>query len=235
VMLRVERGRVEGSPTSEPIPAIPNQQVRGLVPALAWMLGLLVLVGLGVGIFVGVDGTSPGKPGSTLNGQTSKTSKPSATSTSDARSASTCEPSQLHLASDRSGWHANYGAAGQFTEAFTFSNVSQTTCDLDGWPVLQAMVDGIPQPTRTTMVWQNARPSRVTLGPRATASFDIYGEDWDPVGQGRACGQTTSGFLVTPPNDIGRMVVAAAEPDCGSLFLVAPVIPGSVDLMPWSG
>ena len=43
-------------------PFTPTTRVKGLVPALAWMLGLLVLGALGLGIFVGVSGTASTKP-----------------------------------------------------------------------------------------------------------------------------------------------------------------------------
>jgi hypothetical protein len=144
---------------------------------------------------------------------------------------STCEASQLRLTSDLAGWHANYAASGQFTEPFTFTNVSQTTCDLAGWPGIQALVNGTPQATQATRVLNQPRSARVTLAPSATASFDIYGEDWNAP-HGVACSQTTSGFLVIPPNDKNHIAVLAVEPDCG-LFLVAQLVPGSVDLMPW--
>ncbi len=62
VMASVEHSRVEASPTSDPTPVVQKRRVTSLAPALAWMLGILVLAAMGVGIFVGVKGTSPGKP-----------------------------------------------------------------------------------------------------------------------------------------------------------------------------
>ena len=62
VMATVEHGRVEGSLALEPAPVMSRRRFRGLAPALVWMLGLLVLVATGVGVFVGVNGTSPSKP-----------------------------------------------------------------------------------------------------------------------------------------------------------------------------
>jgi hypothetical protein len=62
VMASVEVSRVEGPRQSEPIPVTPRRRVTGLAPALAWMLGILVLAAMGVGIFVGVNGTSASKP-----------------------------------------------------------------------------------------------------------------------------------------------------------------------------
>lgn len=141
------------------------------------------------------------------------------------------------LASDPAGWNAGEAGLGQFTETFTFTNTSHMTCELGGWPGLQAMVDGIAQPTTAPRVRQNSPSapawSPVTLAPGATAAFDVYGQDFDAASN-RACGQTTSGFLVIPPGGTTQMIVTAAEPDCSSTFYVAPVIAGSVDRLAWS-
>ena len=64
VMASIEHSRVEGSRTTDPTPVTARRRVTGLAPALAWMLGILVLAAMGVGIFVGVNGTSAGKPAS---------------------------------------------------------------------------------------------------------------------------------------------------------------------------
>lgn len=159
-----------------------------------------------------------------------------ATSPSVTASAQTCTLSQLSLISDRGGWHANYAAAGQFTETLTFTNVSRSACQLSGWPRVQTVVNGALQPTPMTLVYQNAPSSKasspVHLAPGKTASFDIYGGDWNPV-QNKACPQTTTGLLVSPPGDSTSLAVALEEPDCGG-FYVAPLIAGSSDRESWS-
>jgi hypothetical protein len=87
--------------------------------------------------------------------------------------------------SDRGGWHAKHAAAGEFRGTLTFTNVSQSACQLSGWPRLQAVVSGVIESTLTTLVRQNAPASNpstpVRLAPRKTASFNIYGADWDAV------------------------------------------------------
>jgi hypothetical protein len=144
-----------------------------------------------------------------------------------AASAPRCSLSQLRLISDRGGWHANYAASGQFTETLTFTNV---------WPRVQAVVNGALQPTPMTLVRQNAPPSKssslVRLAPGKTASFNIYGGDWNPV-QNKACPQTITGLLVSPPGDSASLAVAIEEPDCGG-FYVSPLIAGSSDRESWS-
>jgi len=153
-----------------------------------------------------------------------------------AASAPRCTSSQLSLISDRGGWHANYAAMGQFRETLTFSNVSRNACQLSGWPRVQAVVNGAVQPTPMTLVRQSGPSSKasspVRLAPGKTASFDIYGGDWNPV-QNKACPQTTTGLLVSPPGDSTSLAVAVEEPDCGG-FYVAPLIAGSSDRESWS-
>ena len=147
-----------------------------------------------------------------------------------------CTSSQLSLKSDHGGWHANDAAAGQFTETLTFTNVSRSTCQLSGWPRVQTVINGALQPTPMTLVRQNAPSSKasspVRLAPGKTASFDIYGGDWNPV-QNKACPQTMTGLMVTPPADSASLAVAVEEPDCGG-FYVSPLIAGSSDRESWS-
>jgi len=153
-----------------------------------------------------------------------------------AKALPTCQPSQLHLVSDPAGWHANQAAGGQFSETFTFTNISSRDCGLGGWPGLQAVVAGVPRSSSAIRVRQGG-PSgppwvAVTLVPGAAASFDIYGQDFDAAAS-KPCPAVTSGFVVVPPDDTAQMFVAAPEPDCGS-FYVAPVIAGNVDRSAWS-
>src|SRR6202043_1645968 len=90
--------------------------------------------------------------------------------------------------------------------------------------------------TPTQRVRQNA-PSQppwttVVLTPEQTASFNVYGGDFDAV-HNRPCPMMTTGVSVIPPGDRSALLVRVAVPDCGS-FLVAPVIAGSTDRDAWS-
>lgn len=147
-----------------------------------------------------------------------------------------CDSSQLRVNSDRGGWHANYAAAGEFRETVTFTNVSQSACQLSGWPRLQAVVNGVVESTPMTLVRQNAPPSKpsspVRLAPRTTASFNIYGADWDAV-RNKACPKSTTGLLVSPPGASTSIFVTVDEPECGG-FDISPVISGSTDRQSWS-
>ena len=184
---------------------------------------ILVVAALVASLIVAVVGTS--KPKAPV-GSGDKHPKVSAFITSP------CTSSQLRVTSDRGGWHANEAAAGQFTETLSFTNVANRTCQFKGWPRVIAVVNGVSETTTMTKVFQNKRPSLVRLAPRRTASFDIYGGDWDPI-HNKACPQSTNGLLVSPPGDSKSVYVEVEEPMCGG-FLVAPVIAGSSDRQSWS-
>lgn len=143
-----------------------------------------------------------------------------------------CTSSQLRVTSDRGGWHADYAAAGQFSETLSFTNVANSACQLKGWPRVHAVVNGVTESTPMTKVLQNASPKLVSLSPRKTASFDIYGGDWDPI-HNKACPQTTNGLMVSPPGNSKSVFVAVEEPFCGG-FDISPVITGRSDHQSWS-
>ena len=144
----------------------------------------------------------------------------------------TCQTDQLRLATTAVGY-----ASGQFTRTLVFENISNTTCELAGWPGVQSVVAGRPQPTTAIRVRQNSPPdpawTSVAVPPGQMASFDIYGEDFDAAAN-QPCAQTTSGFLVIPPNDTQQMAVAVTQQDCGNRFYVAPVVAGGTDNLSWS-
>ena len=142
-----------------------------------------------------------------------------------------CRVSQLQLTSDPGGWHGNYSASNMFREPFTFTNISKVACELSGWPGLEATIAGYPEQTEATRVQRTCEPilrgRQSGLAPGGTATFDVYGEDWDAV-HDRTCPET-SGFLVIPPNDLTQLSVTAEVPDCPPQFDVSPVIAGSID------
>ena len=144
----------------------------------------------------------------------------------------TCQTDQLRLAATAVG-----EASGQFTRTFVFENTSDTTCQLAGWPGVQAVVEGQPQATTAARVRQNAPPdppwTPVVISPRQLASFNIFGEDFDAANN-EPCAQTTSSFLIIPPNDTQQMSVTVTQQDCGNRFEVAPVIAGGTDNLAWS-
>ena len=146
-----------------------------------------------------------------------------------------CQIPQLALISDPAGWHGNESASNQFRDTLTFTNVSSTSCELSGWPHVQAVIGGIAQPTLNQRVRQSAPPapasSPIALNPRSTASFNVYGEDFDVVNQ-RTCPET-SDLIVAPPSGLGELTVVAELPDCRNSYYVSPLIPGSIDKLAW--
>jgi photosystem II stability/assembly factor-like uncharacterized protein len=141
-----------------------------------------------------------------------------------------CQVPQLALTAGSFG-----EASGEFIQTLTFTNVSSVTCQLGGWPGFQvADAAGHLVPTQTQRVRQGLSPplwTRVVLIPRQTASFDIFGADFDSVHQ-HVC-PMTSGASITPPDTTATLSVPIHIPDCGR-FQVAPVISGSSDRDSWS-
>jgi hypothetical protein len=171
---------------------------------------------------------------STSTSTSTSPSTPMTTSTSTTighTNEAACDPSQLALNG------TNFGeAGGQFIQTFTFTNVSRESCHLGGWPGFQvADTAGHLVPTPTQRVRQGASPqplwTRVVLAPHQTASFDLYGDDFDRV-HDRACPMTSSVSII-PPDATAPLSALIHVPDCGT-FLVAPVIVGSTDRDSWS-
>jgi hypothetical protein len=142
-----------------------------------------------------------------------------------------CASSQLRVASDRAGWHADFAAAGQFIETFTFTNVANNACQFKGWPRVRAVVNGVTESGQITQVLQDGNPALVRLAPRQSASFDIFGGDWDPI-QNRACPET-NGLIASPPGASRSQFVKVEEPYCGG-FSISPVIFGRSDPESWT-
>jgi hypothetical protein len=144
----------------------------------------------------------------------------------------TCQSAQLRLST---GFYGEAG--GEYTQTLSFSNVSRPACQLSGWPSLQAVnASGRRQQTKTVRVRQSSPPqpawSTVILRPGGSASFDVYGEDWDAPSD-RACPKT-SAVAVVPPHAISSLSVPVRIPDCGATFWIAPIIGGTSDRQQWS-
>jgi hypothetical protein len=153
------------------------------------------------------------------------------TPTVPAASTPTCAPAQLSL---RGSWYAEAG--GQFTQTLTFTNQGQLSCQLSGWPSFEALnARGDQSPGKNVNVRQDLPPQPawrpVTIAAGGTASFDVYGGDFNPV-QNRAC-PTTASALVIPPNTSSPVRVDIDIPSCGG-FSVAPVVAGGTDHRMWN-
>jgi hypothetical protein len=139
---------------------------------------------------------------------------------------------QLHLAA------SFYGeAGGQFIQTFTFTNISQRVCRMEGWPSLEVEdVSHRPVPVRTRRVVQGQLGTRpfasVFLRARGAASFDVYGADWDFL-RNRSCPRATAA-LITPAGGSAALRVSVRIPDCPGGFDIAPVFAGRIDRESWS-
>ena len=150
---------------------------------------------------------------------------------SDAAGPVTCRAAELTVTA-----HGYGEAGGQFTQTFTFRNIAASRCALAGWPTFRlAKASGRIVPTKTQRVRQTTPPAPasklVVLAPRRTASFDVYGADYDAL-HDVAC-PTTSAAAIAAPRTSSPLFVRLRVPDCGT-FLIAPVVTGSSDRDSWS-
>lgn len=153
-----------------------------------------------------------------------------ASASASAPSSPRCRAQQLRLTT-----HFLGEAAQQFTATFTFSNESGQACHLSAWPAIGLREPSSEaEPVRVRRVLQGtslASVSPVLLPPRGSASFDLYGADFDAAAD-KPCPRT-SVILVTPPGDATALTATVRLPNCG-LLLVSPVISGKVDRQAWS-
>jgi hypothetical protein len=135
----------------------------------------------------------------------------------------TCQPNQLTLSIVTS-----QGAAGHQGEMDQFTNKSNTTCTLYGFPGA-VLLDGAQHPLPTKAVWEtdaymyrNQQKTLVTLHPGGAAYFIV---SWSDVTVGSETSCPTAAYLsVTPPNDFSVLTVADAITACGGGTLdISPV------------
>ena len=131
----------------------------------------------------------------------------------------------------------DYGeAGGQFRQTFTFRNVTAERCVLTGWPAFRLVsAAGRAVPTKTQRVRQTTPPAPaskiVVLAPHRTASFNVYGADFDAL-HDVACPRTAAA-AITAPQTTSPVFLRLRVPNCGT-FYVAPVVAGSSDRDSWS-
>lgn len=123
---------------------------------------------------------------------------------------------------------ANAGA-GTVGRPFIFTNTSQTTCALFGYPGMQRL-DAGGQPIQTRLVWTPGPERTVMLAPGGTASFLAW---WhDQTGYATPC-PTSPQVEVTPPNAYSHFVVTVPIQACpDGTINVNAVIAGSTGGQP---
>ncbi len=135
-----------------------------------------------------------------------------------------CQPDQLTLAI-----HSSNGAAGHIGQMAQFTNTSNATCTLFGFPGA-LMLDAQHNPMTTHALWQtnaymftNQVKQNVSLAPGASGYFAVT---WSDVTIGSQTGCPTSAYLsVTPPNDFSVLTVADQINACDSNLVISPVEP----------
>jgi hypothetical protein len=187
----------------------------------------------------------PSRPGGRLGKWTpwsrsicaSSASSPSSTTTTSARtSALPCRDGQISVSDGGGG-----AGLGHEDQVILFSNQSQATCVLSGYPGvagLDAQGDQVVQARRTLGGYLGGvrsgetAPPPVRLAPGQTASAMVEGTD-NPVGSATSCPYYPA-LLVTPPNLTGSVRVHISDvgtdppglPGCSPIE-VHPVVPGS--------
>ncbi|HEX4081416.1 MAG TPA: DUF4232 domain-containing protein [Acidimicrobiales bacterium] len=165
----------------------------------------------------------------TTTAATGSTTTGGNTTTSTAAGVSTCQPAQLRIVPQQ-----GTGAAGTITMTVSLTNVSSTTCTLQGYPGMQLLTaSGSSLPTQVVRggtqfpaAAANQSPALVTLAPQQGATFSLAYEDV-PVGNETTC-PTSAKAEITPPNDVGHGVITLAISPCnGGTVHVSPVYAGS--------
>ncbi len=167
--------------------------------------------------------------GTTTTAATTTSTTGGSTTTSTAAGVATCQPAQLRVVPQQ-----GTGAAGTITMTVSLTNVSSTTCTLQGYPGMQLLAaSGASLPTNVVRggvqfptAAANQSPSLVTLAPQQAATFSLSYEDV-PVGNETTC-PTSAKAEITPPNDVAHAVVTLAISPCnGGTVHVSPVYAGS--------
>jgi hypothetical protein len=165
--------------------------------------------------------------GASVATTTAPTTAPSTTTTTSATTAASgCTLPQLAVTSTSNAGLGHIGAI------LIFTNTSQATCSLVGYPgvaMLNAQGAQVLQAIRTPNAYlggipTGTRPPTVILKPGGAASATLEGTDV-PAGTATTC-PTYPKILVTPPNATQSTTLAVSMPGC-SPVQIHPVVPGT--------
>ena len=191
-----------------------------------------------VGATLAACGGSSAAPPTTTTSTTSTIAVPStaaqsavtvpSTATQSVSSASPCRNGQITVSKGGGGV-----ATGHSGEVILFSNSSNSSCSISGYPGvagLDAQGAQVTQAKRTPSGFIGGlqpgvtTPPQVTLSPGQTASAIVEGTDL-PVSGATSCTSYPS-LLITPPNLTDSVRVIAPLPGCSPIE-VHPIVPGS--------
>jgi hypothetical protein len=164
---------------------------------------------------------TPGSASTTITTVTSTASTGSSPSTPSQASGAVRACTSDQIVTDYTP--ADHGA-GQTYIVLRFTNSSQLSCTLQGYPGaagLNSSGHQLAQAVRTTNGLPTPPPT-VLLGPHTVASATIHGSD---IGSGSAACPDFASLLVTPPNTTRSVPVTEALASCS--FQVYPVVAGT--------
>lgn len=137
-----------------------------------------------------------------------------------------CRSEQLRLVAPR----IPGAAAGTIYEPLTLVNTSASSCAVGGWPALRRFDPAGRQIPLRTSRWVyeqrgSAPYSMVALRPRAAATFDVFGSDWNHASN-RPCPNARR--VEVEPSGGGAWLSAGSldVPACGQGWSVGPLLPG---------
>ena len=174
---------------------------------------------------------SQAAPGTAASASTTARATASSTATpgtASPASGEACATSQLKVSLSNTG-----ALAGQAGGYLKFTNQSQTSCRMSGWPVVVALTAaGTATPLRhaqSTMfgAWHyTAPPPVVTLKPGDSA-YAVVEADNQPVGNNADCPAPYVRLRVSAPGDSGNVTVSAWLPGAGSYLPACTSASGS--------
>jgi len=157
--------------------------------------------------------TAPG----TAASATATVSATATPGTASPASGEACVTSQLKVSLSNTG-----ALAGQAGGYLKFTNQSQTTCRMSGWPVVVAVTAaGTATPlqhARSTMfgAWHYTAPPPVTTLKPGDSAYAVVESDNQPAGNNTDCPAPYVRLRVSAPGDSGKVTVSAWLPGARS-------------------
>ena len=157
--------------------------------------------------------------GSTTGGSSSTPGSTTGVSTTTVPTTPRCVTGALGIRLGQPG-----AAAGNRYLPIVFTNTSGTACTLYGYPGVSLLDASGKQIGTPASREAGSTPKVVTVAPGASASAAVH-----TAAQGVApsCGPTSTQIRVYVPDERTAVDLPAALADCGGVFSVMPVVPGT--------
>jgi hypothetical protein len=192
-------------------------------------IGIVIVLGAMTLLLAACSSGSPSAARSTTS-STAPHARTTTTTTTTQPTTPACTTAQLQVTAGMSS-----GAAGTIGLVVLFKNVSGALCLLHGFPGVAGLDASGNQLTQATRILSNGTPfsgsasslPTIQLSPGTTASALVQGSDV-PSGGAPSC-VNYSALLVTPPNALQSVHLAASLPGCSGLR-VTPVVSGTAGM-----